>query len=91
MAFSHSGSTPEFSANIRQKVTVADDNDPLDPNYGFMVDADGELVFRARGEAALGDAMPVLAGIIYPIDVAEVDFATSTTTAAAWLLRRATL
>lgn len=78
------------TANIRQKLTVADDEDAIDPNLGFYADVSGTLSFRARGEAAL-DAMPVLQGVLYPIDVAEVDFAGSTTTAAIWVLRHAVL
>lgn len=71
-------------ANYVNKVTADADN--LGPSVGFFVDASGTLSFRPRHNADL-ITMLVVAGTFYPIDVIELDFTGSTTTAAVYLLQ----
>lgn len=78
--------TGALSANHTTKVT-ADTNNIAAPSLGFMVDADGILSFRARADTTLR-TFAVKAGVVYPIDLLQVDITGSTTVAQVLILRR---
>jgi hypothetical protein len=65
----------------------------IDPSEGFMVDVDGVISLCARGDQAAdaGDSdffadIPVLKGVIYPIDAAKYDITGSTTLTQIWVI-----
>ena len=69
----------------------------LPPNDGFMVDADDNLYCTPRGNVNYRDPVtkaiadrpmiiPVKAGVMYPIDLAKIDIASSTTLSQVWII-----
>lgn len=56
---------------------IAADTNNITPNIGFSVDVAGTLSLRARTNTALLN-YPVVAGMIYPIDIVQFDKTGST-------------
>lgn len=59
--------------------TASADGDVIPPNDGFMVNLDGTFSFRPRANSA-AEAVPVKAGVVYPIDVYTGDLTTGSVT-----------
>lgn len=78
--------TGPLSAN-HTTVVSADTNNITSPSLGFMVDLDGVLSFRARADATLR-TVAVKAGVVYPIDLLQVDITGSTNVTEVLILRR---
>jgi len=78
--------TGALSAN-HTTVVSADTNNIGAPSLGFMVNADDNLSYRARGDETLR-TFPFKAGIVYPIDLVQVDLTGSGSITQVLILRR---
>lgn len=77
-----------LTANASQELTG--DTTGLGYAYGLMVDADGTLRCRFRGDSASRD-LKLKAGYVYPFDVVDVTFSAGTATITkVWILRQGT-
>ena len=66
--------------------TASADGDIIPPNDGFMVNLDGTFAFQPRANSAQV-VLPVLAGVVYPIDVYTGDLTTNSVTVTGfWIL-----
>lgn len=76
-----------YAGGFNKRLVVTADTNNLASNKGFMVNLDGILSCRLRAESALIPT-EVLAGVIYPGDVAQVDITGSTTVTKVYLLQQ---
>lgn len=75
-----------LTANASLELTG--DTTDIATSYGMMVNADGTLRCRFRGDTASRDLI-LKAGIVYPFDLVQVTFSAGTVTIAkVWLLRQ---
>lgn len=74
-----------LTSQVSQKITA--DTNNLAPSIGFLVNLDGTLSFRQRGDAAL-ITFPLKAGVIYAMDLIEVSISGSTTITQVLILRQ---
>jgi hypothetical protein len=57
-------------------------------NEGFMVNVDGTLAFTPRSSQAVEVLLPVLAGVVYPIDIKKHNITTGTVSITSlWVIR----
>ena len=77
-----------LTANASQELTA--DTTGLGYAYGLMVNADGTLRCRFRGDLADRDLI-LKSGVVYPFDVVNVTFSAGTATITkVWILRQGT-